>query len=124
MRWIHRWFFFKKVELARKKLFKRETVPFEKDFRRRIEYLAKMFGLQFGGKVKVSYETSKTCLSHNGRVIAEVSFYRNGVSYILVRTNVEPMPQWWLGLAFSGMKWTAARFPVWPRLTYEKPREN
>ncbi len=126
---IRRWFFFKKVELVRKLSSRKKAVSFEKVFKRNVFRFAKSLSFQFGerSKVKVSFEKSKAYLTLAGYVIAEVEVYKkselHSPAYIVVRTTIEPMPRWWIGQAFAGMKWTAAGFAKVPQLMHVKPRE-
>jgi hypothetical protein len=125
MKEIRRWFFLKTVELTRKKLFKQQKIPFDRDFAKRVRSLGKMLGWQLGGKVKVSFDHDKARLSHKGRVIVEVAARHSWEhTHIFVETTLNSIPLWWIRLAFSNMKWTASRNVESRQLTYDKPREN
>lgn len=124
-RQLRRWFFLKKVELSRKKFFKRKKISFDKDFEKRVKYLAKLLGWQLCDKVKVSFGYDKACLSHKDKIIIEVSArHCFDHTYIAVVTTLGTIPRWWITLAFSDLKWTASRDVERRQLTYVKPREN
>ncbi len=76
MKWVIRWFFFKWVELKRKKLIKRQAPSFEKNFRNRVLYLAKKLNLQLGGKVATSFGEDTAYVFRDNLVIAEIVIYR------------------------------------------------
>ncbi len=125
--WIHQRFVLFKARRLYQRLVKSEAPSFEEGFKRRVAYLAAMLELQFKGEVIVSYGDGKAIVVRNSLVVIEITIFHIGAiqpsTYLVARTNIEPTPHWWLGLAFAGMKWSVARFPTMQLLTHEKPRE-
>ncbi len=121
--WIRHWFILHKASKQYQKLVIKRGHSFDETFQKRVTYLAQMLNLQFGGEVTVSYQEGKTLVRRDGLVLMELTIFYIGTSiHVVARTNIEPSPRWWLGLAFAGMKWNATRFPAVKQLTYEKPR--
>lgn len=124
-RWVTRWLFLKKVALKRKNIFQKKEVSFETDFRRRVLFFTKMLRQQFSGQFTLTFEERKVIIARNGTVMVEIIIFPKAclrtVRYLVVKTNITPLPHWWVRIAFRGMKYNVTRFPVMQQLTYEKP---